>query len=213
MTRRSRGVGRCTRREVGEVGKWGGSRKVGTASTFCWWAPARDCHRANGHTIPRTRRVASENRNPCHAFRIKSGLSRLSPSQPCHQLQPRLVESSEQQPGLSNTAAENVREAVVQAVMCPQPQEKPNASQLPVPTFPRLLIAPIAPITFDEFMKKLPHFVLRCCQGLPAQWSGSVHSPERLAVSLLGRTQVTLLFETLEKRIQAPRADAVSVTR
>src|SRR5579863_3011938 len=62
-------------------------------------------------------------------------------------------------------------------------------------------------------MKKLPHFALRCCQRLPAQWSGSVHSPERLPVSQFRRSQVPLLFEALEKRIQAPRTDAVSVTR
>src|ERR1035441_3182733 len=62
-------------------------------------------------------------------------------------------------------------------------------------------------------MKKLPHFAFRRCQGFPAQRSGSVHSPERLAVSLLGRSQVPLLLEALKKRIQAPRTDAVSMAR
>src|ERR1035438_2844693 len=68
-------------------------------------------------------------------------------------------------------------------------------------------------IAFDEFMKKLPDLALRCCQRLPAERSRPVYPPERLAVSPLRRPQVPLPFETLEKRIEAPRTDAVSVTR
>ena len=62
-------------------------------------------------------------------------------------------------------------------------------------------------------MKKHSHLALRCRQRLPAERSRPVYPPERLAVSPLGRPQVPLPFETLEKRIQAPGTDAVSVTR
>lgn len=62
-------------------------------------------------------------------------------------------------------------------------------------------------------MKELPYFCLRCCQRFSPERSCPVYSPQRLAVSLLGRPQVSLLFEALKERIQAPRTDAVSVTR
>jgi len=68
-------------------------------------------------------------------------------------------------------------------------------------------------ITFDEFMKKLTHFAFRRCERSAAERGGPVHPAKRLAVSLLGRPQVSFLFEPLEKRIQAPRTDAVSVAR
>jgi len=68
-------------------------------------------------------------------------------------------------------------------------------------------------VTLDEFMKKFPHFVLRCRQGLSAERRGPIYSPQRLAVALPGGSQVPLFFEPLEQRIQTPRTEAVAVPR
>src|SRR5580700_6077556 len=60
-------------------------------------------------------------------------------------------------------------------------------------------------------MKKFPYFALRCGKRLPSQRGRPVHAPQRLALSLFGRSQVPFLFKALEERIQAPWADAVAV--
>src|ERR1700730_1289011 len=60
-------------------------------------------------------------------------------------------------------------------------------------------------------MKQFPHFALRCGKRLSSKRGRPVHSPQGLAVSFFGRSQVPLLFKPLEERIQAPWTDAVAV--
>ena len=68
-------------------------------------------------------------------------------------------------------------------------------------------------VTLDEFMKKFPHLAFRCCQRFPSQRGRAIHTPQGLAVSPFGRSQVSFLFEPLEERIQASCTDSVAVPR
>ena len=66
---------------------------------------------------------------------------------------------------------------------------------------------------FEKLMEEFAHLDFRGGQGFPALRSGAVNTPEGFAVPHLLRAQIALLFETLEQRIQAARADAVAVAR
>src|ERR1035437_7106162 len=66
-------------------------------------------------------------------------------------------------------------------------------------------------LAVHEFVKKLAHLDLGSLQRLPSRGSGTVDLAQRPAIALLRGTEIALLLQPVEQRIQTARADAVAV--
>jgi hypothetical protein len=68
-------------------------------------------------------------------------------------------------------------------------------------------------IALNELMKKFPDSVFRRIEGFASERRRAIDPPQRFAVPLLSRFQVPLPFQSLEQRIEASGAYAITVPR
>src|ERR1035441_6458668 len=92
-----------------------------------------------------------------------------------------------------------------------RPAEWPAApaGRRPPPASRLRLWLPWSLCSLHQFADQFTHLDLSRQQGLSTERSGAIDLAQGLAVAPLGRAQIALLSQTVQQRIERPRADSI----